>query len=194
MTIGLDIITTLDLAPLTIEYDNYHACFYIGGNFKTPTPYAFSIKWNTATSSYIVGSHLYDPNAPVSIIYNSPSTLGGASNNIYTVETNTLYKNDEFIQTLSGATDTFTTIIYNQFSSSVDWFATNNISSNPHPFYHIILTRPIIINLTNSVVFNDNIYKNNITLSIKGNTIELIWYDTQKSWYIIGSNSSFTIS
>jgi hypothetical protein len=191
-------IGNLDNFPLTIEYNNVSRSFYVGGRFTTPKLYAFEMTWDTI-SRYNVGSYLIPSvGTPVTIIYNSPATVGGRANNIYTVDLNNqIYINDK---TLTKTSSRINAIIYNQSSPNQELLvATNDAFSAVNPFYYIYTLASTsyptrYITITDGVIFDNIVYHTQIKLGKWGQSIELIWNASNSKWYIMCSNSTISIS
>ena len=169
------------------------SCFYVGGSFTLPHRYAFTL--TLAGTNYTPSPYLYTPTSPVTIIYYSPG-----DNQIYTAQDNSELYQDAIYLTKPSTGIVATAIIYNQklLVATTELFRTRAsplyyISSIPTGSYTY---DPLYITITSSevVVFNNTEYKGKITLTNKGQSIELIWNASKSKWYIVGSNSIITIS
>jgi hypothetical protein len=175
-------IYSLNNYPLTISQLNSDVL--VGGLFTNAlggsSQYAFKMSWNGSSYSFV--DWFYNPSYPINIIYNSPN-----NNHIYSAENGgsyALWKDGNLLgNSPSGA---WSVVIYNQFSSGIDWFATTSGSSDPYPFYYFYSSDNIVVSLNNPVWYDGTQYLINFQLSSKGRSVELIWNTTDNCWYVIG--------
>ena len=171
----------LDNYPQTITQKDQYVL--IGGGFSTApagsSQYAFKTFWDGINYQY--ENYYYNPTSDVRLIYNSPN-----ANNIYTGEggSGLMYKDTTLLG--SCPSGVWNVVIYNQFSSTIDWFGVSGSAPNPYPLYYFFTSDFIQIFINNSVVFQGQTYTNYIYFTQIGQSVELLWDASNARWFVVG--------